>query len=188
MIIVAVCLLAALTVPLLGGSFVRLRHTQIFDGEFLAISFFVQVAAISLLPAWLPDGIGESLHLASYAFALWFVWANRRLAGVWMLGLGGLMNLAAIVANGGVMPADPDAVARAGLDVEAGFSNSAAVHSPKLAVLGDIWAVPSGLPLANVFSIGDVLLGAGCALILWQGTDVVFFRIGRMKPSPVSPI
>ena len=31
-------------------------------------------------------------------------------------------------------------------------------HSPRLPWLGDVFAIPRGWPLANVFSIGDVVI------------------------------
>ena len=42
-----------------------------------------------------------------------------------------------------------------------GFSNSAVLENPALAPLTDIFALPPWLPFANVFSIGDVLIGSG---------------------------
>jgi hypothetical protein len=32
---------------------------------------------------------------------------------------------------------------------------------PRLAFLGDVFAIPRGWPLANVFSVGDVLIAVG---------------------------
>ena len=73
----------------------------------------------------------------------------------------------AITVNGGVMPADPDALAAAGKTVEAGeFINSTAVSDPKLAFLGDIIATPGSLPVANVYSVGDVLILLGAFVLL----------------------
>ena len=46
-----------------------------------------------------------SLHLVTYLVALGFVAMNLRLRGMWVVGLGGLMNFIAIAANDGVMPA-----------------------------------------------------------------------------------
>ncbi len=44
------------------------------------------------------------------------------------------------------------------------FSNSAiATGATTLGFLGDIFALPRWLPLANIFSIGDVLIGVGGA-------------------------
>jgi hypothetical protein len=91
----------------------------------------------------------------------WFALANRHLPGLPLIAMGGALNLAAIVANGGVMPASAAALRLAGLPAEAGFSNSAHVADANLAWLGDVFAIPSGWPFANVFSIGDVVVVIG---------------------------
>jgi len=64
------------------------------------------------------------------------------------------------------MPASPDALARLGATVGSGYSNSREVTAPALAPLTDIFALPAWLPFANVFSIGDVLIGAGVAVAI----------------------
>ena len=80
-----------------------------------------------------------------------------------MIAAGTACNLLAIAVNGGTMPANMDAWARAGLDpIPADvFDNSTALSDPKLLFLGDVFAIPAGWPLANVFSIGDVLIVLG---------------------------
>jgi hypothetical protein len=109
--------------------------------------------------------VAAALHLASYGLALYFVAANRRLPGIAVIVVGGLANLAAITANGGVMPATPAAMEAAGRASDAGaFQNSATTEDARLWYLGDAFAWPEPLPLANVFSIGDVLIVAGAAV------------------------
>ena len=39
--------------------------------------------------------------------------------------------------------------------------NSGVQDPPRLLFLGDIWSIPNGWPLANVFSIGDVIIAIG---------------------------
>jgi Family of unknown function (DUF5317) len=117
----------------------------------------------------LADEVFRAAHTGTYGLLAWFLWLNRRLPGVWIIGLGGLGNAVAIVANGGVMPAAPDALAAAGLPAETPgeFANSAAVHTPVLGWLGDVFAVPQALgPFANVFSIGDVIIAVGLGVAL----------------------
>ena len=60
------------------------------------------------------------------------------------------------------MPADPAALASVG-DRAAGQTNSVVVADPALRPLTDIFALPAWLPFANVFSVGDVLIGIGVA-------------------------
>ena len=80
------------------------------------------------------------------------------------MAVGAISNLAAIIANGGSMPASADALAALGKSVGDGYSNSVEVADPALAGLTDIYALPAWLPFANVFSIGDLLIGIGIAL------------------------
>jgi multisubunit Na+/H+ antiporter MnhE subunit len=40
------------------------------------------------------------------------------------------------------------------------------VAHPVLEPLTDVFALPAWVPLANVFSVGDVLIGAGIALVI----------------------
>lgn len=101
-------------------------------------------------------------HLLSYGFALVFVWHNRKVTGMALMVTGGPLNLAAIAANGGVMPAQRSALESAGIIVDSPeFENSAVVDDARLWFLGDIFAIPEGVPFANVFSIGDIVLVLG---------------------------
>ena len=90
-------------------------------------------------------------------------------------------NFVVIVANGGVMPASRAAQVAAGLVGRQGFENSVAVAHPNLAFLGDVFAVPAGVPLANVFSIGDALLVLGIFLIVHrQCESYLAYRLARL--------
>ena len=85
----------------------------------------IQVVIISILPgdAW---GLSEEIHLATYFLLGAFLVANRHIPGLLVIALGGALNFAAIATNGGVMPADPDAIEAAGIAQHAGdFTNSA---------------------------------------------------------------
>jgi hypothetical protein len=93
-----------------------------------------------------------------------FVWLNRAVPGLWLIAAGALANGAAIVANGGVMPTSARALRTAGLDVDPEvFANSTALADARLAFLGDVFAIPSWVPFANVFSLGDLLIAIGAA-------------------------
>ena len=105
--------------------------------------------------------IGPALYVATTAVVLIVVLRNLRLTGLPIVAAGAASNLAAITANGGYMPADPAAVAIAGLPPLDGPSNSVVLADPALRPLTDVFAIPAGVPLANVFSIGDVLIAVG---------------------------
>ena len=68
--------------------------------------------------------------------------------------------------------ADPDAAASVG-GIAPGYSNSSLDARPALAPLTDVFATPPPLPFANVFSVGDVLIGIGVA-----ATIVIAMRRG----------
>ena len=177
MIIVAAALLGVLAVVLTGADLRLLVHLPVRRLWLVWVAIGVQVFVLSLLGPFLGGPGGDAIHLATYAFAAAFVFVNRKIPGVAVMGLGGGLNLAAIIANGGVMPASAAAWALAGKSDKTGFANSLPVSDPKLAWLGDVFALPAGWPLANVFSVGDVLLVLG---LMWM-----VHRAGR--PAPEAP-
>ena len=128
----------------------------------------MQVVAFSPLGAALPPTTAVILHFASYGLLVWFVVLNRRRLGVLIAGLGMGLNLMAITANGGYMPASRAALDLAGNAYDGQALNNSAVidAGTRLSYLGDVFAVPSWMPAANVFSLGDVLIVAGIAVIL----------------------
>ncbi len=92
--------------------------------------------------------------------------ANWRVTGVPILVAGAACNLAAIVANGGYMPAGASALAALGRVLGTEYSNSAAVAHPNLELLTDVFAMPRWMPGANIFSVGDILIGVGVVVII----------------------
>ena len=147
---------------LIGGRLERLAQIR-FEWAWLAVvGLAIQVALFSTpVGASLGPGAGEALYVASTGMVLVAVWRNLALPGLALVAAGAISNLIAIVANGGVMPTTVEALTAAGLSVEDGFSNSAVLTDPVLAPLTDIFAIPAGLPFANVFSVGDVLIALG---------------------------
>jgi hypothetical protein len=164
-LIVALVLVAAALVPLTGGRLGRLAQARFSRAWALPVSLAIQILVISIWPSG-PERVLQVLHLVSYAFAGLFLVANRRVPGIALVVLGGVLNVAAITANDGVMPASEAAYRTAGLELTGEFENSAPVEDPRLAVLGDVFAVPEGWPLANVFSIGDVAIVLGAAVMV----------------------
>ena len=159
-------LLLLLTVPLAGGKLSRIGNVQIRWVGLAVAAFAVQVVLVTVVP----DGdstVHRILHLGTYVLAAACLLRNLDLRFVWVLGVGGLLNLIAIAANGGVMPASRGALETAGLDVQSGqFANSDFVSGAHVAFLGDVFAVPAGWPGANVFSVGDVLMLVGVFLVV----------------------
>jgi hypothetical protein len=158
----------AASVPLLGGDLRRVSRLQLRLAWLLAAGAVAQLAVLGPLAARLPHGAAAALHVASYLPAAVVVVANRRMAGMALIGVGGLANLVAITANRGVMPASAWATRAAGRTIEAAgtFRNSTPLAHARLAWLGDVLVWPAPLPGATAFSFGDVLLVVGLAIAL----------------------
>jgi hypothetical protein len=164
--LLAVVILSAVTVRPAGGSLSALGHVRLRYAPAIFAALAIQIAIVSVAPGGSP-WLHRALHIASYALAAVFVVANRRIAGMRILGFGATLNLVAILANNGVMPASRSALRTAGkLTSSTDFVNSAAVAHPRLLFLGDILPVPRSVPLANVYSIGDVCIAIGVAIAI----------------------
>lgn len=165
MILVIAALFCLASVPLAGGRLAALAELRIRATWTIVLALGVQVVVVSVAPGG-SHAFHAGVHLASYVLAAAFVWANRRVPGMLLVALGGALNLAAISANGGVMPAWPTALRIAGLRPTGGYENSAAVAHPRLQALGDVIPVPGPWPIGNVLSVGDLILFAGTLLLL----------------------
>jgi hypothetical protein len=164
MLVVIVLCLA--TVPLTRGSLMRLGELELRLPGLALGGIGLQVLIVTVAPGGLA-GLHEILHLGSYALLGAFGWANRRVAGVPVLLAGGALNLAPILANGGVMPADPAVAEVAAVQPRPGeFVNSVPVSDAHLGFLGDVLATPASLPLQNVYSVGDLVIVLGLLIVV----------------------
>ena len=135
-------------------------------GWLAVLGLLVQVVLFTPAGDRLAGGFGPALYVLSTLAVFVAVLRNIRLAGMAIVALGALANLAAITANGGFMPTTATALAAAGLDGPGESTNSVVLANPALQPLTDIFAIPATWPLANVFSVGDVLIGLGIVVVL----------------------
>lgn len=161
---------------LLGGRLERIASVHV-RWPWLAIAALA-VQVVLFLPG-VGDALGAlapAIYVASTAVVLAVILANARIPGVALMAIGAACNLAAIVANGGYMPASAEALLSLGWSERSGFTNSVTrpetaldtLHDVVLAPLTDVFALPAWLPFANVFSVGDVLIAVGLAVaIAW---------------------
>ncbi len=147
---------------LLGGQVGRLGDLRLRWVPLILLGLAVQAAMYTEAASRIVGSIGPALYIASTAVVFVAVLRNVRVPGVAVIAVGAGCNLAAIVANGGWMPADASALASVG-GLDAGYTNSIVVTDPPLRLLTDLFALPAWLPFANVFSVGDVLIGIGLA-------------------------
>jgi hypothetical protein len=139
-------------------------------GFALQLLIFTPGLKTPLLPA-----LTTPLYLLSMALLILWVAANWRTPGMAIMAAGLLLNFLAIVANGGHMPVSPERAAYAGI-IDRYTSGGQAVHNNSVAtdegvrlwLLTDILALPAGVPFANVYSIGDVLLAIGASVLCWR--------------------
>lgn len=150
---------------LLGGRLEGLGSVRLRWAPLAMVGLAVQVALFSDPLAEVVGDAGPPIYVASTALVLVAVLRNLDISGVAIIALGACSNLVAIIANDGYMPANADALASIG-GVAPGYSNSTVVSDPTLGLLTDIFAIPAWVPLSNVFSIGDVLIGIGVAVTI----------------------
>ncbi len=159
-----------------GGRLKHLERLQLRSAWLVLLALLIQLLIFPL-----GEGRGpivnfgtEYFHLASYTLLLAFVILNRREWGILAMGVGMLLNLLVIFANGGYMPTRPEWLAAAGrvhaaerLQI-AGFYGNNNLLGPEtpLWFLADIFYVPAWVPFSNVFSVGDLLLAVGLILFL----------------------
>lgn len=173
LVIVAVVIAAAW---LRGGVLRRLAALPLRLPGLAFAGFAVQAAVYIVFraaPALAP--VAPLLFVASLVMLAVWCGLNRHLPGMLVMMLGLLLNTAAIAANGGYMPVW-GAAARV-----AGVLGPAPLAAPEydrrwmttdgpapLLFLGDVLALPAWLPLAGVWSIGDVLLVLGICILCWR--------------------
>lgn len=164
-------MLWAIPVGLLLGLVLRGGLDGLFGLNFrwgpLAIAgLLVQVVLFTPFGDSVAGDLGPAIYILSTLAVFAAVARNWRLTGMPVVAAGALSNLVAITSNGGFMPADAGALERAGFGGPGDHTNSVVLADPAFRPLTDIYALPSGIPLANVFSVGDVLIGVGIVIVI----------------------
>jgi hypothetical protein len=160
-------LLAGLAAGLvLGGRPAGLAELRLRWVPVVMTGLLVQVILFSGPVSDRVGELGPWLYVGSTGLVFAAVLRNARLPGLPIVAAGAAANLAAIIANGGYMPASPGALASVGMVLRSTYSNSAVVARPVLEPLTDIFALPRWVPFCNVFSVGDVLIATGVGMVI----------------------
>jgi hypothetical protein len=175
---------------LLGGRLAGLGEIRFRWAGLAVFGFAIQVVLFSDPVTARIGDMGPAVYVASTALVFVAVLRNVAIRGMPLVAAGAGSNLAAIVANGGYMPASPSAAAELGRGASESYSNSAIVETPALAPLTDVIALPQWLPFTNIVSIGDILIAVGIVVVI-----VAAMRAGRTQrpvdetpTQPTSPV
>lgn len=170
MLWLALVLFVALTISLLrGGRLVNLADIRLRLWWLLLIAFAMQAVADRLPNRSWADEVAVGLVLVSYALLVAMVFFNRESPGMWLAGLGVLMNFTVIALNGGMPVLTEAARVASGFTAAPEIVGSAkhipigpGVHLPFLADVIPIRFAGQG----QVISLGDVFLAVGLARFL----------------------
>jgi hypothetical protein len=179
-----------------GGRLANLGDVRIRYWYVAFVALFIQLPIFSDAfsdNAWLVR-YGTVLYIISFIMLFFTLLSNWRLFGLPALTLGAALNFIAIIANGGHMPVVGEHIeatmgTTAAAEVSSGqvLSNVAiAGEHTRLLFLGDVIPMPSFMPFANVFSIGDILIALGTVLIIVSAMSGQ--RTGTRTPAPTQTL
>lgn len=159
------------------GSVFHLGHSPVRFLWLVALAFGLRLLVGRGAAGGEVLGVPASWGLAaSYVCLLVAVLLNRRLPGMALLAAGTVLNLAVIFANGGRMPVSGEALAAlgAGGAIARLAEGADPVHSlitpdTRLPFLADVLYLPPLVPLKEMFSAGDVLIGLAIAHLVQAG-------------------
>jgi Family of unknown function (DUF5317) len=163
-----------------GGSLSNLARLK-FKLPWLLVAAVVLRYVVTFSPLGRLEG-GQYVYALSLALiVLWTIWHIRRLPGVWLVTLGGSLNLIVVLANNGRMPVDTTLAAQqlGGILVQRGHIGQYTLMGPgtNLSWLGDWLSLG---PLPEAYSPGDILIAMGIAL-------VILVSLHRTSESEVAP-
>jgi len=182
--ILAAAIVASIIIALLeGGELGALADVPLRWGGLAVAAFAVQVFFIYQTPSQIAPGVWHwhaLLLVGSSLLLMATVWVSRHSRGIKLIGLGLLLNLIVMVANGGWMPVTPEAVIRVGhTGLVPSLASGMRIYSSKdiillreetsLWLLSDVLVVPRPFPVPSVFSIGDVLVALGTFVFIRSG-------------------
>lgn len=165
---VLAAVVAGVIALLRGGSLKALADTHFEWTWLLFLGLAMQLTAAIWAPEWLDGAAGTTVIVVSNLLVVAFLLLNRTLPGMLLIGLGLLMNVVVIAANG-AMPVSASASRSAGVDPPppgiADVEHERMDEDTRLAWLGDVLAIPGG---REVFSVGDLVLALGIGDLVYR--------------------
>jgi Family of unknown function (DUF5317) len=171
MLWLALVLFIALTISVLrGGRLVNLGDIELDAWWLLLIALGLQVGTGFLPQSESGESIGLVLVLVSYVLLMLLVWMNRAKPGMWIAGLGVLMNFTVIAINGGMPVLAGAAEVASGFtvsqpDLSGSFKHTILDETSRLTFFADV--IPLRIAgIGEVISVGDILLAVGLGAFL----------------------
>jgi hypothetical protein len=138
------------------------------------IFFQIQRLGLNLRDYWI-----SIILIVGQLILLVFILINWKKPGFFLLGLGTILNLAALVFNGGLMPMEPETISNLYPDVPTNswsigdrLWNSKNIvlteEMTRLSFLSDRFIIPEWSPYRVAFSLGDVFLAVGAFWLFWS--------------------
>ena len=149
-----------------GGSLRNLASTTFEWVGVLVAALLLQIAADLFAPN---DISSTGLLVVTYLAVAAFVLRNRMLPGILIAAVGMALNILVIALNG-AMPVSPWAAEIAGaesFEEEMGIKHELAGSQTSLGFLGDVIPIPE---TGRVISVGDIVLAAGIAVLVYRRT------------------
>lgn len=150
-----------------GGSLQHLAVVTFRHPWVVFVGLILQLGAQTMARPHLEESWRLLLLLGSMGFIALFLLLNLARPGMGLAGVGVLLNLVVIVANG-AMPVHAPSAERAGVPIsfeEAALKHEVMDPSTHFPWLGDAIAIPL---LKTVISLGDVLLALGIGLFVYR--------------------
>jgi hypothetical protein len=173
MLWLAIVLFIALAIAVLRGG----RLTNLGDVELRAWWLLLVALGLQAGTSFLPDedwaeGLGLAMILVSYLLLMSLVLLNRNRTGMWLAGVGVLMNFTVIALNGGMPVLAEAAQVASGFtvtdpDLSGSFKHVILDETSRLTALADVIPLRLG-SLGQVVSLGDVFLAVGLGRFLEQ--------------------
>lgn len=171
MLWLAIVIFVALAVAVIrGGRLVNLADIELRAWWLLFLALVLQVAT-----RWLPDSgwaeeAGVAMVLLSFLLLMVMVLLNRSKPGMWIAGLGVLMNFIVIALNGGMPVLAGAAEVASGFtvsnpDLSGTFKHVPLDETSRLTFFADV--IPLRLAgIGEVISLGDIFLALGLGVFL----------------------
>lgn len=178
--VLALAVLAAVGIGLVtGGRLTELARLEIKWWPVLLAGVALQAYTVG---HWTTEAVAgvpirQAVFVGTHAIILAVAAANLKLPGLRAVVLGATANLAALLANGGLMPVSAEARVAAGhqaaldsLATGAMVLGSKGVIIPaeqaNLWLLTDMLVIPRPFPITAIFSIGDLLVALGLGYLI----------------------